>query len=93
MTSPPATGLTSATVQFTAPTTPGTYHIRWFANGTYTRLATSNTVTVQATQPLTPTVSVSPATVNPGDVITATVANGPGNVCGLGHDRPGDRAR
>src|SRR5207249_11523141 len=26
-----------------------------------------------------PTVTVSPATVNPGDVITATVANGPGN--------------
>jgi fibronectin type III domain protein len=80
LTSPPATGLTGATVQFTAPTTPGTYHIRWFANGTYARLATSSTVTVQATQPLTPTVSVSPATVNPGDVITATVAAGPGNV-------------
>src|SRR6185295_15159432 len=27
-----------------------------------------------------PTVIVSPTTVNPGDVITATVANGPGNV-------------
>ena len=78
---PAGDGLTGATVQFTAPTTPGTYHIRWFANGTYARLATSSsTVTVQATQPLTPTVSVSPATVNPGDVITATVANGPGNV-------------
>ena len=39
-----------------------------------------------------PTVSVSPATVNPGDVITATVANGPGNVSDWVDDRPGDRA-
>jgi hypothetical protein len=34
-------------VQFTAPTTPGTYNVRLFSNGTYTRLATSATITVQ----------------------------------------------
>ncbi|WP_109510483.1 agmatine deiminase family protein [Nocardioides speluncae] len=39
--SPPATGLTAATVSFTAPGTPGTYNFRFFANDSYTLLATS----------------------------------------------------
>lgn len=44
--SPPAAGLTTAALQFTAPQTPGTYNIRFFANGGYTKLATSATITV-----------------------------------------------
>jgi len=42
----PVTGLTSATLTFTMPSTPGTYNFRLFAPG-YTKLATSPTVTVQ----------------------------------------------
>jgi hypothetical protein len=44
-TSPPATGLTSATLQFVAPMTPGTYTARLLVNA-WTRLATSNPVIV-----------------------------------------------
>jgi hypothetical protein len=68
--------VTAATLTFTAPTTPGTYIFRFFANNTFTKLATSGTVTVQAP---TPTIVALPATVNPGAPITVTVANGPGN--------------
>lgn len=39
--SPPATGLTAATVTFTAPSTRGTYNFRFFANDGYTLLASS----------------------------------------------------
>ncbi len=47
----PSTGRTSATLQFTAPSTPGTYNVRFFANNSLaTRLATSANITV-ATQP------------------------------------------
>ncbi|MEX1995146.1 MAG: Calx-beta domain-containing protein, partial [Steroidobacteraceae bacterium] len=42
----PAQALTEATLVFTAPTTPGTYQLRFFANDGYTRLATSGTITV-----------------------------------------------
>ncbi|MFE6963724.1 agmatine/peptidylarginine deiminase [Agromyces sp. NPDC057679] len=38
---PPATGLTTATIAFTAPSTRGTYEFRFFANDGYTRLAKS----------------------------------------------------
>jgi len=73
----PATGLTGATLQFTAPNAPGTYHIRWFDDGGWTRLATSSTITVLAPPP--PTLTLSATTVAPGGVFTLTVANGPGN--------------
>ena len=43
----PAAGVTTATLTFTAPTTPGTYNFRLFANNTFTKLATSTPVTVQ----------------------------------------------
>ena len=46
-TMPPAMGLTNATLQFTAPTAPGEYQIRWFADGGWTRIATSSSITVQ----------------------------------------------
>ena len=42
----PATGMSSATLQFTAPASPGTYNIRFFASNGYTKLATSATITV-----------------------------------------------
>jgi len=42
----PATGVTAATVTLTAPTTPGTYELRFFLNDSLTRLATSSTITV-----------------------------------------------
>src|SRR5437762_2710478 len=40
LTTLPATGLTGATLTFTAPATLGGYQVRWFSNNTYTRLAT-----------------------------------------------------
>ena len=43
----PATGLANATVQFIAPSTPGSYQVRLFLNGGWTRIATSVTLTVQ----------------------------------------------
>ncbi|HUQ89813.1 MAG TPA: Calx-beta domain-containing protein [Vicinamibacterales bacterium] len=43
----PSAGIANATLQFTAPTMPGTYNIRFFANNGYTKLATSATFTVQ----------------------------------------------
>jgi subtilisin family serine protease len=39
-------GVTSRTWTVTMPTTPGTYEFRLFVNGTYTRVATSPTITV-----------------------------------------------
>jgi hypothetical protein len=43
----PATGVTSATLQLTAPLTPGAFQFRFFLNGGWSRLATSSTITVQ----------------------------------------------
>ena len=74
----PATAVTSATLNFTAPVTPGTSDIRLFtSNGTNVRVATSPTVTVVPPPP--PTVTVSATTVMPRSVIAATVASGPGD--------------
>jgi hypothetical protein len=73
----PASGLTSATLTFTMPQTPGTYDFRLFRSNSLTKLATSVTVTVQASA--TPTVTPSATTVGPGQAVLVTVANGPGN--------------
>ena len=43
---PPASGMASASLQMAAPAVPGTYTIRLYSNNTYTRLATSATITV-----------------------------------------------
>jgi PKD repeat protein len=67
-------GLTSGTVTFTMPTTPGTYNLRFFQNNTLTRLAASATITV-----LSPSITANVTTVSPGATVTATIANGPGN--------------
>ena len=60
----PAVAMTSATLQFTAPSTPGTYNIRFFANNSLAnRLATSASITV-ATQP---TLTIGNVTVSEGN--------------------------
>ena len=70
----PSTGLSGATLQFPAPTVPGTYEIRLFSNNTYSRLATSSTVTVPA-----PTITPGALTVPAGTSIGFVVAGGPAN--------------
>ena len=72
----PTIGATGATVSFTMPTTPGAYVLRFYANDTYTILATAPiTVTTSGTL----TFTVSSTTVAPGATVTTTVANGPAN--------------
>jgi hypothetical protein len=44
---PPRTGLSSAIVRFDMPRVPGRYEFRFFASGTYRRLATSGVVVVR----------------------------------------------
>jgi hypothetical protein len=72
---PPAIGLTSATVSFTMPTTPGSYIMRFYAGSML--LATSPTITVAIPPAVTFTISATAAA--PLARVTATVANGPGN--------------
>jgi hypothetical protein len=75
----PTTGTTSATLRVTIPIAPGTYNVRLFANnGKSTKIATSTAMTVAP--PSAPSVTASPTTVNPGSLITVTVANGAGYV-------------
>ncbi|MEE8130423.1 MAG: S8 family serine peptidase, partial [Vicinamibacterales bacterium] len=63
------------------PSAPGTYEVRLFLAGSYTRLATSPTVTVtDPIPPPPPQLGVSETNVAPGDPITATVTDGPGGV-------------
>ncbi len=50
---PPASGLSGAAVQFAAPSTPGIYTVRLFANNTYNRIATSGLINVVAPSTLT----------------------------------------
>jgi hypothetical protein len=71
-TTAPATGLTGATVSFAMPGTPGTYVLKFWAGSTL--LAASETITVAS-----PAITVSTTTAAPGEVVTATVVNGPGN--------------
>src|SRR6185503_12294575 len=65
---PPATGMTGGTITFTAPTTPGTYHVRLLGSGTYARVAISGTLTV-APQP---TLSINDVSLAEGNSGTAT---------------------
>ena len=57
------------------PVTAGTYQLRFFRNNTNTVLVTSATITVGP-----PSIALSATTVAPGAVVTATIANGPGNL-------------
>jgi hypothetical protein len=70
----PAAAVTGATLTFTLPTGPGTYTLRFYANNTYTLLATSATITVTGA-----TVTPSATIVTSGATLMATIANGPGN--------------
>ena len=75
-------GVTTRTWTVTAPTAPGQYEFRAFPNDTYTRLATSPSVTVPAPPPpppsATPVLTVSATTVPAGSPVTVTLTNGPG---------------
>ena len=74
-TTPPAVGLTAATLSLVAPATPGTYQVRFFGAGS-TLLAISSSITVQPPPP--PTVTVAATTVVARGAISLTVANAPG---------------
>jgi hypothetical protein len=69
-------GVTTRTWTVTAPSTPGTYEFRLFKQGTFTRLATSDPVTVQAPPP--PVLTVSTTSAAPGQTVTVTLTNGLG---------------
>ena len=81
-TTPPATGLSNASLTFATPVTPGTYELRLFASNGYTRLATSTAVTVTASSAaLTvngvalPAAASAPA----GTIASVALTGGPGN--------------
>ena len=73
----PGTARASGSCQFTIPSglSTGTYQLRLFSNGSWTRLAVSETITVTATTPSTPTLTVNATTVDAGDTVTATFSN------------------
>src|SRR5439155_1206592 len=64
--SAPAAGLTAASVPFTVPSTLGSYEVRFFSNNTFTKLATSPTVTVADLPPVPGLRALQPATVTAG---------------------------
>ena len=79
LTTAPAQGLTSATLSFTLPTTPGTYEFRFFGNNGYGRLATSSTITVTSSgvsialvQPVAGASLTSPSSVTLAASVAAT---------------------
>ena len=75
----PASGLASASFNFTAPTAGGNYELRFYANDGWTLLATSAVVTVSSAQPTLRINDISgPVTVRAGSPISVTVSNGPG---------------
>ncbi len=74
-----ASGSTTASWTVQMPTTPGTYEFRLFENDSYTRLATSPSVTVLDPAAGSPTLTVSATAVDAGDVVTVTLSGGPGN--------------
>jgi hypothetical protein len=71
----------SASMSWTVnmPDNPGDYEFRLFANGSYTRVATSPAVTVQPPASTEPSLDVSATSVSGGDTVTVTLTNGPGN--------------
>jgi len=75
-------GATSATWTVDMPDTAGDYEFRFFADNSYTRLATSPTVTVATSDPEPPqslALTVSASAVNGGESVTVTMSGGPGN--------------
>jgi hypothetical protein len=81
-TTPPASGVTTATIAFVAPLTPGSYELRLFANNGYARLATSGVVSVTASSAqlaVNGVAAPAPTTATAGGTITVAVSGGPGN--------------
>jgi hypothetical protein len=83
-----ASGATTATWTVTMPSAPGDYEFRLFEKGGFTRVATSAPVVVSSVEPppdpdpdptLPPTLSVSATDVGPGEPVTVTLTDGPGN--------------
>jgi hypothetical protein len=72
----PAAGLGNALLPFTMPTTAGSYVLKFFANDSSVPMATSAPIAVTSS---TLGFTVSATTTAPGNVVTATVVNGPGN--------------
>ena len=77
--SAPPSGLSSATVQMTAPSGQASYNARLFANNSFAKLAVSNVFDVQVPPPSPPAVTVSTPNVSAGASIPFTVAGGPAN--------------
>jgi subtilisin family serine protease len=74
----PATGISNATLQFTAPSATGNYEIRLYAKG-FVRLATSGNIAVGSSSSGSAQLTASPSTVKPGNTIQVGVSNSPGN--------------
>jgi endonuclease/exonuclease/phosphatase family metal-dependent hydrolase len=64
-------GAPSGTMTFTAPSPEGQYEFRYFTNNGYTKVATSDIVSVSEAS-ATYSLSASPSTANAGDTLTAT---------------------
>jgi hypothetical protein len=78
----PAAGLANATLTFAMPTTAGSYELRFFANNTFARLATSTTLVINASSArvaVNGTAPPTPVTVAAGSVAVITVSSGPAN--------------
>ena len=69
-------GITNRTWAVTAPSTSGTYEFRLYREGSFVRVATSPTVTVQALPD--PELTVNTSSVSAGQPITVTLTNGQG---------------
>jgi hypothetical protein len=81
-TSLPAAGVSTASLVFDSPTSPGSYEFRLFANNTFARLTTSSTIVVSASATqiavngVTPPTAVSAAA---GSSAVVAISSGPGN--------------
>ncbi|MBY0495569.1 MAG: S8 family serine peptidase [Cyanobacteria bacterium] len=78
-TTPPASGLSAATVTLTAPAGGQTCQVRMFStiNGNRVKLATSNNVLIPVTPP---SLTVNTPSVSAGGTISVSVADGPGGI-------------
>lgn len=78
----PGSGVATAALHFTMPSTPGSYEFRFFADNGYGRLATSGAVIVLPTPAqIFVNGTLPPAVVStaPGATVTVQIASGPGN--------------
>jgi len=81
-TSPPVSGVQAATLRFGGPTVPGTYELRLFAGGGFTRVATSTAMVVPASAAALTVNGVAapgPVLAGAGTMISVTVSGGPAN--------------